>query len=129
MRSPRPVGVSFNKMSDNFSLSQHHDKLKLIGHQTDPVLQRPTQNFQVNETRTARGLPGEILSLLSALMKYFLSNRFSRFACSPTFSQMVKKTAASARRSPGRTTLLSIAANMSERWISPRPAPNFLAKR
>jgi hypothetical protein len=38
------------------------------------------QNLAINPTRTARDDPGEMLVLLSALMKYFLSNRFSTFA-------------------------------------------------
>ena len=39
------------KCPTNFSLSQHHDKLKLIGHQTDPVL-------KIEEATKKPGLPG-----------------------------------------------------------------------
>src|SRR5262249_6512133 len=42
--------------------------------------QRATQNLADNAIRIARGEPGEMFVLLSALTKYILSNRFSTFA-------------------------------------------------
>ena len=55
------------------------------------------QNVVVSPTRTARGNPGEMFVLLSALMKYFLSKRFSTLTWKRNWRVTVKNAAASAR--------------------------------
>jgi hypothetical protein len=54
-----------------------------------PILLHPSSRSQkraIRPTRAARGEPGEMFVLLSALMKYFVPFRFSMFACSRSIS-------------------------------------------
>jgi len=61
------------------------------------VLSSPFQNPVTSASRTARGDPGEMLVLLSALRKYLASKMFSTFSWRRVFAASVQKTAASPR--------------------------------